>query len=103
MMATPAQLGICLRHNGPGEQRVPCPRCALEKRRKADDALAVRIKDDGGATWWCHRCQWRGGAGHERTPGWRPQRTVQAAPVDPEAARKAELALEVWRSGHPLC
>lgn len=52
-----ADLGIALRHpDRLGEQRAACPQCAKGPR---DDALAIRV-DSYGATWYCHRCGWRG-------------------------------------------
>ncbi len=64
---TLAEVGIHLRDERPGEHRAPCPKCARTKHRARDDALAVRVEGpDGGATWTCHRCGWRGGIGPER-------------------------------------
>jgi putative DNA primase/helicase len=63
---TLAEVGIHLRDERPGEHRAPCPKCARTKHRARDDALAVRVEADGGATWTCHRCGWRGGIGPER-------------------------------------
>jgi putative DNA primase/helicase len=48
--------GIELQRYGPGEHRAPCPWCGRGPR---DDALAVRIDQDG-ATWLCHRCGEKG-------------------------------------------
>jgi putative DNA primase/helicase len=55
-----ADRGIVLRHHGPGEHRAPCPWC---DRGPRDDALAVRIDEDG-ACWHCHRCGENGAAGN---------------------------------------
>ena len=55
--------GIRLKEYQPGEHRCPCPECGRGPR---DDALAVRIDHDG-ATWTCHRCEWKGGIGPERS------------------------------------
>jgi putative DNA primase/helicase len=53
-----ADLGIRLCHpDRVGEHRAPCPQC---DRGPRDDALAVRVKGDGGVTWLCHRCGWSG-------------------------------------------
>lgn len=54
------ELGIRLRDERPGEHRTACPRCAETKHRPRDDALAVKVEPDGGATWTCHRCAWKG-------------------------------------------
>lgn len=55
-----AAVGIRLKRWQPGAtERGRCPRC---DRRGHDDALAVKVDDDGGgATWICHRCGWTGG------------------------------------------
>jgi hypothetical protein len=61
-----AELSIRLRRETPGEHRGPCPKCASEKPRKGDDALAVKVEPGGSAMWLCHRCGWKGALG---TPG----------------------------------
>ena len=44
--------GIVLKRRAePGEHRAPCPEC---DRGPCDDALAVRIGQEGAATWFCH-------------------------------------------------
>ena len=55
--------GIRLEQYQHGEHRASCPEC---DRGPKDDALAVRMDDDG-ATWLCHRCGWSGGIreGHD--------------------------------------
>ena len=55
--------GIRLKQYQHGEHRASCPEC---DRGPKDDALAVRMDDDG-ATWLCHRCGWSGGIreGHD--------------------------------------
>jgi putative DNA primase/helicase len=52
-----AEHGVELRRYERGEHRAPCPWCDKGPR---DDALAVRIDQDG-ATWICHRCGEKGG------------------------------------------
>ena len=54
------------RRERPGEHRAACPRCAEAKPRRGDDALAVKVEPDGGATWYCHRCGWTGGLPRRR-------------------------------------
>src|SRR3954452_6379139 len=61
VMSALANHGIRLRDERPGEHRTTCPRCAEAKHRPRDDALAVKLELDGGATWHCHRCGWKGG------------------------------------------
>jgi putative DNA primase/helicase len=77
-------LGIRLRREQPGEHRCPCPRCAETKTRRGDDALAVKLEPDGGATWVCHRCGWRGGVGPDRE--YRP--SLRRPPTPPEPKRQ---------------
>ena len=62
-----ADLGIKLKQpHRIGEHRAPCPWCA---RGPKDDALAVSVEPDAGATWYCHRCQAAGGIAGAN---WRP-------------------------------
>ena len=65
---TLAEVGIHLRDERPGEHRAPCPKCARTRHRARDDALAVRVEADGGATWTCHRCGWRAASGLSGVP-----------------------------------
>jgi hypothetical protein len=69
-----------------GEHRAPCPEC---DRGPRDDALAVRI-DGEGATWICHRCEWRGGI--------RPRRSGRHDRLTP---RRREPQLEPERIRSP--
>src|SRR4051794_13610569 len=86
---------IFLRTLTPGEHRAPCPECARGKPRPHDDALAVRIENDGHATWLCHRCQWSGctRSAAARDTGFRPRQS----PAAPEPHRNQELAQQIWR------
>lgn len=97
-----ADVGIHLKRETRGEHRTACPEC---DRGKKDTALAVLI-DDRGATWLCHRCGWKGAIGPERPPMARAKRQGSPPPAGPtadlEAARKAELALDIWRSAEPI-
>src|SRR3954447_17277086 len=99
-MSALADHGIRLRREQPGEHRCPCPRCAEAKPRRGDDALAVKLEPDGGATWVCHRCGWSGGLPPPRearpTPT-RPAPPPRPAEPDPAAERKRERAQEIWR------
>src|SRR3954447_4983703 len=89
--------GIRLRREQPGEHRAACPRCAEAKRRGRDDALAVKVEPDGGATWVCHRCDWRGSRRSASEP-WRPASPPpKRALLDPVAEQRRELAQEIWR------
>jgi hypothetical protein len=92
--------GIVLKRYQPGEHRAPCPEC---DRGPRDDALAVRVDHDG-ATWICHRCDWRGGIG----PG-REERPARRAPprqdARPEPGRYETLAphgLRLWERTRPI-
>jgi hypothetical protein len=84
-----AELGIRLRNpDRVGEHRVPCPWCDKGPR---DDALAVRVEPDGGATWTCHRCGERGGIGGK--PSGRPHRAApRPQERQPEPERHDTLA-----------
>lgn len=63
-MSTLADYGIYPRRPGAGWrlgwQGTSCPECAETKHRPNDDALGVRVFDDGGACWSCRRCGWKG-------------------------------------------
>jgi putative DNA primase/helicase len=96
-----ADHGIRLRHHKPGEDRAPCPEC---DRGPKDDALAVRIEGDGSATWICHRCDWRGGIGPERS-----ERHAKPAPArqdkrsDPEQHDTlAPWGERLWQACQPI-
>jgi putative DNA primase/helicase len=60
-----AKHGIELRRYEPGEHRAPCPWCDKGPR---DDALAVRVDQDG-AAWFCHRCGEKGGTRQAQDAG----------------------------------
>ena len=71
MIAELAAVGIHLRHpDRIGEHRARCPRC---DRTGPDDALAVRVLEDGRATWTCHRCGWSSATRAPRAE-WHPAR-----------------------------
>jgi hypothetical protein len=93
--------GIRLKRYQPGEHRAACPAC---DRGPKDDALAVRIEDDGAATWICHRCNWRGGIGPERSE--QPTRPAPARQErQPEPDRYDTLApwgARLWASCPPI-
>src|SRR4051812_4563649 len=104
-MSALADHGIRLRRGQPGEHRCPCPRCAEAKPRRGDDALAVKLEPDGGATWVCHRCGWSGGLPPPRE-AWRPARrpaSPKPEAPDPKAERNRELAQAIWRETVSLC
>jgi putative DNA primase/helicase len=99
-------LGIRLRQDRPGEHRAPCPECGRAKHRPRDNALAVKLEPDGGATWVCHRCLWAGGlpaSGRERRRE-RPSPPMVTPLREPEPEPyTAELAREIWRGSVDLC
>jgi putative DNA primase/helicase len=94
-----------LQPGAPGEHRAPCPECARPKKAK-DDALAVRIGHDGGATWTCHRCGWKGGIGGERDLSRRRDNSVGAyRNPEPEPEKHETLArwgLRLWEHTRPI-
>jgi putative DNA primase/helicase len=95
-------LGIRLRREQPGEHRTGCPRCAEAKHRPRDDALAVKLEPDGGATWVCHRCQWSGGL----PPAGQPRRTPSRPPPRPKPDRGPQpfsaLDTQRWQRARPI-
>jgi putative DNA primase/helicase len=88
--------GIFLKRYEPGEHRAPCPQCARGKR---DTALSVRIDDDG-ATWICHRCDWRGGV-LEATER-QPQRHREKQPEPEQHYTLAPWGLDLWEQCNPI-
>jgi putative DNA primase/helicase len=48
--------GIRLKNEKPGRHRTACPAC---QKGKADTALSVTVKPDGGVSWKCFRCGWK--------------------------------------------
>ena len=102
-MSPPAgflELGIHVPER-PGEHRAPCPRC---EKGRCDDALAVKVEPDGGATWLCHRCGWSGGLpppGRERHPGVVDPRRRHTRPLS-ALAGFPEVAARLWASRRPI-
>src|SRR5689334_5229805 len=99
-MTTLADYGIRLRREQPGEHRASCPRCAEAKHRPGDDALAVKVEPDGGATWVCHRCDWRGSLRTREEP--RVARRP-APPPPPERPKQpfTDLDAQRWSRAKP--
>lgn len=95
--SSPADFGIELRHpDRLGEQRAACPQCAKGPR---DDALAVKVDPDG-ATWYCHRCEWKGStAGQSFDP---VLRRVDTASIQQEQDRARERLRRLWAESEPL-
>jgi putative DNA primase/helicase len=100
-----AEHGIRLRREQPGEHRTACPRCAEAKHRPRDDALAVKVEPDGGATWVCHRCGWTGSL---RPPGapQRPARAPRRPPPRPASEHRpqpfSDLDARRWSRAKPI-
>jgi putative DNA primase/helicase len=93
-----ADRGIELKRYQPGEHRAPCPACAKGPR---DDALAVRIDQDG-ATWLCHRCNERGGTRQAQT-GSAPAPRQQAPWIEPERyATLSDWGRTLWENARPI-
>jgi hypothetical protein len=95
--------GIFLKRYQPGEHRAPCPQCDKGPR---DDALSVWIDQDG-ATWMCHRCDFRGAVrpnchgSSEHRPASPPQRcyvlhTTKRAPEPERYETLAEHGHRLW-------
>jgi len=90
---------VTLRLYREGEHRAACPRCALDKARRNDDALAVSI-DDKGFQLKCHRCSWVA-FGFYDAPAFatsparpKPQPATRAAQDD---GRNREWAFKIWK------
>lgn len=103
-MTALADHGIRLRTERPGQHRAACPRCAEEKARTGDTALAVRI-DDRGATWHCHRCGWKGSTRRQVQPSGhdRPRRQPAAPPKPAKGPTGLpDAAASLWRACRPI-
>jgi putative DNA primase/helicase len=90
--------GIKPRHTRLGTQRLPCPKCAAEKHRPDDDALALTI-EDGAAIWYCHRCHWSGSTRgkQETAPHAANVTRLDRTGAETRAARKARLIWDAAR------
>jgi twinkle protein len=105
-MTALSEAGIRLKRETVGTHRLPCPRCAEDKRRPRDGALAVTIEPSGGAVWCCHRCRWTGaiGAPGDRRPV-ESRRKTYAAPARepaPAAPTFADVAAPIWNPCQPV-
>src|SRR5215210_6928066 len=101
-MSALAEVGIRLRREVPGEHRAACPECARAKPRRSDDALAVRLEPDGGATWICHRCAWRGALrADDDRPFKARSATTSFRVVTPEPA-SADDVVAIWGRCRPI-
>jgi hypothetical protein len=94
---TLADAGIVCKADRPGTSRLPCPECA---KGKGDGALAVTLKGDGTAVWFCHRCGFKGAvptrpmpgqAQAQRKPALRLRAPPASAPRSPSSAMSALL------------
>jgi 2-amino-4-hydroxy-6-hydroxymethyldihydropteridine diphosphokinase len=75
----------------------------LPEHRRGDDALAVKVDPDGGATWRCHRCHWKGGLpapGRERCHAVEDRRQRDTRPPPP--AGFPAVASRLWASRRPI-
>ena len=100
-----ADLGIRLRSSKPGEHRAACPECARTKSRPRDEALAVRIDQEGTATWLCHRCGWKGSTRRHESPARRdrPRAHPSSPPeLEPRPGGFPVAAMGLWRSCRPI-
>src|SRR6185437_1758932 len=78
-----------------GTFRRPCPEC---DRGPKDRALAVSIKPDGQAVYFCHRCHLRGAVrgDHQRCAA------PVAAPPGQQYESLSDKGRELWRSCQPI-
>ena len=90
--------GISLRSWRGGDHKTTCPKCSHNRKNKKDPCLSVTIKDDGGAVWKCHNCEWTGGFSNSdrQTPSpirkKPPVRLVEPATVEINAEVRAWLS-----------
>ena len=87
--------GIQLKRWRPGAaERARCPQC---DRRGHDDALSVRIDDDGrGATWLCHRCGWAGGVRDGTASAPAPVRQHRPPAADVQHQSLSDWGRRLW-------
>ena len=84
---------IRLRTYNIGDHKTTCPQCSHTRKNKTDQCLSVTLKDDGGAVWKCHHCEWTGGvAGNTYSPPIKKQfkRPEPPKQSDPDNARMLE-------------
>ena len=57
-----ADHGIRLPSYSVGEHTTTCPQCSAQRKKpnQKKPCLGVKIDDAGGATWFCHHCEWVG-------------------------------------------
>jgi len=79
------------------ENRLPCPQC---DRGPRDDALAVRLEDDGRMVWNCHRCGFSGAWREASQRAAEPQRRPAKAAPHPDGL--ARWASALWIGAKPL-
>lgn len=84
---------IILKSYAVGDYKTTCPECSHTRRNKTDQCLSVSIKDDGGAVWKCHHCEWFGGVSNNNyKPSIKKQfkRPEPPKKSDPENSRMIE-------------
>lgn len=58
-MKTPEELGIKIKHQREGTQKLKCPQCQPDKHNMKDNPLSFTINSEG-CVWFCHHCDWKG-------------------------------------------
>lgn len=85
---TPADVGILLKSDRPGEYRTACPAC---NKRSRDDALGVKVEADGSFVAHCFRC------GYTTTGrGAQPLPNAGKRSQSPPAPQKREKLAPMW-------
>jgi twinkle protein len=74
--------GLRPRQHRDGDQKLTCPRCSAQRRKRTEPCLSLTI-DGKGAVWKCHHCEW---AGSVNEGDMAPQRASRAAPARPQRA-----------------
>jgi twinkle protein len=92
------QHGIRLKDYTAGEHVATCPQCSPTRRKSNLPCLSVKVDEQGGATWYCQHCSWKGNVpsgGHSLPP-----RRVYKRPVPPkETSRTSQLVEWFKRRG----
>jgi len=77
--------GIRPRRYADGDEKLVCPKCSQDRRKRNEPCLSLTIEGDR-AVWLCHHCQWSGSVNERDELGsaW-PRRRRPVATVKPTA------------------
>lgn len=93
-MKTPQELGIKIKHQREGTQKLKCPQCQPEHNSK-DNPLSFTINSEG-SVWFCHHCDWKGSYAEKTYSFAKPVKTYKR-PATPEE-RKTEKMYEYFKN-----